>query len=49
MSQIERMRQTLYKVMEAGNADDILKVSQELDKLIVLYMQNWISAQAKLA
>lgn len=39
MNQLEALRQKLYEAIEEGNSDDILKVSQELDKLILLYMQ----------
>lgn len=40
MSQIEYLREKLYKVIETGDVDYILKVSQELDELIMVYMQS---------
>jgi hypothetical protein len=39
VSQLEYIREMLYKVLEKGTKDDILRISQELDKLIILYMQ----------
>ncbi|RCX17953.1 Spo0E like sporulation regulatory protein [Anaerobacterium chartisolvens] len=38
MSHLERVRQELYKSIESGNAEEILKISRELDKIILIYM-----------
>ncbi|MCX7745591.1 MAG: aspartyl-phosphate phosphatase Spo0E family protein [Clostridia bacterium] len=46
---IEYMREELYKVIETKNADAILKISQELDELIVFYMENYICENKKSA
>jgi len=40
MSQIENLREKLYKLIETGNLDDILRISQELDKLILHFYTN---------
>lgn len=40
MSQIECLREKLYNVIESGDYDTILQISQELDLLILNYMSN---------
>ena len=37
MSQIENLREKLHNEMERGNFENILRVSQELDELILRY------------
>ncbi|MDP4183176.1 MAG: Spo0E family sporulation regulatory protein-aspartic acid phosphatase [Bacillota bacterium] len=37
--QLESLRNKLHEVMEEGNTEDILKVSQELDVLIMIFTQ----------
>ncbi len=37
MNTIENLREKLHKVMETGKIEDILRISQELDKLILHY------------
>ncbi|WP_353094983.1 aspartyl-phosphate phosphatase Spo0E family protein [Tissierella praeacuta] len=39
-TEIERLRQILYKTIESGNCKEVLKISQELDELIIKYMKN---------
>lgn len=39
MNQVEDLRRKLYDTLESGNTKEILKVSQELDKLIVDFTQ----------
>ncbi|MCX8130395.1 MAG: aspartyl-phosphate phosphatase Spo0E family protein [Clostridia bacterium] len=39
MSKLEFLREKLYKVIEKGSCEDILKASQELDRLILFYMK----------
>jgi tRNA nucleotidyltransferase/poly(A) polymerase len=39
MSQIERLREELHKVIETGDTARILRISQELDTLILCYMK----------
>ncbi len=38
MSELEIVRQELYRVIEDGDSHEILRVSQALDKLILDYM-----------
>ena len=45
MSQIEFLRQKLYKVLEAGDKEAVIKISQELDRLIVIYMQDGFATE----
>ncbi|MCX7710113.1 MAG: Spo0E family sporulation regulatory protein-aspartic acid phosphatase [Clostridia bacterium] len=42
MSQIELLRQLLYKEIELGNLEKILCVSQQLDELILCYTLNQV-------
>lgn len=39
MSQIENLREKLHSVIEQGETDVILEISQELDKLICDYIK----------
>lgn len=39
VEQLEDLRCKLHEVMESGSTEDILRVSQELDVLIMLYTQ----------
>jgi hypothetical protein len=43
MQQIEYLRQKLYEVIETGITEEILKVSQEMDELILDYMNSSIN------
>lgn len=45
MSQIEFLRQLLYREIELGNFEKILYVSQQLDELILFYTLNQIDFQ----
>jgi hypothetical protein len=49
MNQIEFLREKLYAVLETGIANEILKVSQELDILILNYMKGQVKASNKTA
>ncbi|KNY30435.1 Spo0E family sporulation regulatory protein-aspartic acid phosphatase [Pseudobacteroides cellulosolvens] len=39
VEQLEDLRSKLHEVMESGSTEDILRVSQELDILIMIYTQ----------
>jgi hypothetical protein len=41
LDQLELLRNKLYEVMDTGNTEDILKISQELDDLILFYTKNY--------
>jgi len=43
MPELENVRQELYKVIELGDSNEILKVSQMLDKLILDHMEYKLS------
>ncbi len=47
MSQIEYLREKLHKAIADGGRDEILKISQELDKIIVCYMMNQVDDAEK--
>ena len=49
MSQIEYLREKLYELIETGDSGGILMVSQELDKLILSYIENQINLSRKSA
>lgn len=49
MNQIEYLRQKLHEVIDTGIDNEILKVSQELDKLILAFMENHASTNKKTA
>lgn len=49
MSQIENLRQQLHKILETEDRDNILKVSQELDVLIVSFMMKNAISKAKMS
>lgn len=38
MESIEYLRKKLYEVIDSGTQEDILKVSQEMDELILNFM-----------
>jgi len=40
IEQLEQLRNKLYEVIDTGNAEDILRISQELDDLILFYTKN---------
>jgi len=40
LNRLETIREKLYKSMELDKKDNTLKVSQELDKLILEYIKN---------
>ncbi|HOV24949.1 MAG TPA: aspartyl-phosphate phosphatase Spo0E family protein [Pseudobacteroides sp.] len=40
LEQLEELRNKLYEVIDSGNTEDILKISQELDDLILFYTKN---------
>lgn len=40
MSQLDILREKLYEVLEKGSFEDVLKLSQELDNLILFYMKH---------
>jgi len=40
VNQIEFLREKLYREIEAGDISSILKASQELDKLILIDMED---------
>lgn len=40
LEQLEELRSKLYEVMDTGNTEDILRISQELDDLILFYTKN---------
>ncbi|HEY9060167.1 MAG TPA: aspartyl-phosphate phosphatase Spo0E family protein [Pseudobacteroides sp.] len=40
LEQLEQLRNKLYEVMDTGNTEDILKISQELDDLILCYIKS---------
>lgn len=40
LEQLEQLRNKLYEVMDTGNTEDILKISQELDNLILCYIKS---------
>lgn len=42
MSELEKTRKALYEVIETGSREQIMEVSQELDKIILRYMYNQI-------
>lgn len=39
MSELEIVRQELYKVLDLGDSGEILRISQKLDKLILDHME----------
>ncbi|MEN8904805.1 MAG: Spo0E family sporulation regulatory protein-aspartic acid phosphatase [Clostridiales bacterium] len=43
MNHLETIREKLHKSMEVDKKDSTLKISQELDKLILEYLKNNIS------
>jgi hypothetical protein len=43
--QLEDLRSKLHEVMESGNTEDILRVSQELDVLIMIYTQKSLESR----
>jgi len=49
VDRIEYLREKLYKAIETGNAEHILKTSQELDKLIFYHMELSINISKKSA
>ena len=49
MNQLEYLRQKLYGEIELGNVESILRVSQQLDELIVCYTANQIIINRKSA
>ncbi|MCX7922182.1 MAG: aspartyl-phosphate phosphatase Spo0E family protein [Clostridia bacterium] len=49
MSQLECLREKLYKVIETGDTEYILKISQELDELILNYMETQVNTSRKSA
>jgi len=49
VSQLEYLREKLYMVIEAGNNEDILKISQELDKLILFNVRAQVYTNIKSA
>lgn len=49
MDHLELLRETLYKLIENGDNDSILRKSQELDEQIVFYMKKQLSLKAKSA
>ena len=40
LEKLEELRNKLYEVIDNGNAEDILRISQELDDLILFYTKN---------
>ncbi|HEY8422908.1 MAG TPA: aspartyl-phosphate phosphatase Spo0E family protein [Thermoclostridium sp.] len=42
MSELEKARKELYKVIETGSWEQIIEVSQELDKIILMHMYSQI-------
>jgi len=49
VSQIEFLREKLHKVIETGDAANILRISQELDKLILTFMEKQTNINKKSA
>jgi len=47
MNRLEILRQHLYKEIEKGNKEDIIKASQKLDKVIFKYMQTYPTRKMK--
>lgn len=47
VDQIESIREKLYEAMEIEDSEKILKISQELDKLILIYMKKQIDSDKK--
>lgn len=39
-TEMEGLREILYKAIELGDCKEILKISQELDELIIKYMKS---------
>lgn len=49
VSQIECLRQKLYKEIESGSPDMVLHISQQLDELILYYTVNALYLSKKSA
>ncbi len=49
MDDLEFTRQKLHKVIDSGNVNEILKISQELDKLILCFMETEKTNERKTA
>ena len=47
MYQLENLREKLYKVIDSGDSREILKISQELDRLILLYTEFQVSQEQR--
>lgn len=46
-SRIEELREKLYNVINESNEKEVLKISQKLDKEIILYMKKEITVKYK--
>jgi len=49
MNDIEKLREELYRAMETGSLNDILRASQKLDKTIFLHMKHMVDKNKKTA
>lgn len=43
MEEMENLRQKLYETLSLGNADEILRVSQELDNFVLYFTKKQLS------
>jgi hypothetical protein len=43
MEEMEYLRQKLYETIRLGNADEILRISQELDNFVLYYTKKQLS------
>ncbi|NLM11455.1 MAG: Spo0E family sporulation regulatory protein-aspartic acid phosphatase [Clostridiaceae bacterium] len=43
MSELKKARKELYEVIESGSREQIMEVSQDLDKIILRHMYNQLS------
>ncbi|MDP4180335.1 MAG: Spo0E family sporulation regulatory protein-aspartic acid phosphatase [Bacillota bacterium] len=41
LEQLEKLRIQLYEVMDTGNTEDILRISRELDDLILFFTKSY--------
>jgi hypothetical protein len=49
VDQLEILRERLYEMIKLGDVNGILKVSQELDSLVLKYMEKKLNYKRKLA